>query len=293
VDQDVVYHLSILDPTPSWKGTYQYRTVIRVALDDESQQPSSRPYASCRKSTAPHFCTLEYVPFLRGVESLPNLPTLYSSLEKSFSVTWTSNAATGGSYCLIPIKFRSAKRRGSIALKLIVGTEKLRIIDATMSYAEKYEEGFACVRLFSEGDAQAERAADIAQVEHTIKGLQAAMERVNDEKGEIKLTQKNRDKAFTRPNDIVKWMTQKSEVGGGTESVTTQIEQHANLAQELLSAHKRLSLVRPVQVFRAVVSAQDEHSQFHMPSQQVKHCGPASSETNTGKFFVLTRLHPC
>jgi hypothetical protein len=66
-------------------------------------------------------------------------------------------------------------------LKLFTGTEEIRVVDANVSCAEQYEESVACVRLFSDRQAQQTRTVEIARIEHKITELRRAMEQARIE----------------------------------------------------------------------------------------------------------------
>lgn len=272
VDEEAIYHVSIVDTTPNRDENHQYHTVVRVCVDETPQQRSSRQSPLIKQSAKAHICTVEYSPLPQQNGNSPHiLPALHSSLEQSFSVTWSSSAVTGGSYCLIPIKFRNLSRSGNVSLKLFVGTERIQIIDATLSRAEQYEESFACVRLFSGGDAQITRAAEVVHVEHKILDLQNAIEQANVALDETKLAQKSTDDALASNIKAEKGTTKKRKASIKTDSVCRLTKEYASLANKLSFARKSLSSVRPVQVFRPVVSVPGEQPQFHMPSQQTKY----------------------
>jgi hypothetical protein len=245
--------------------------VVRVCLDDEPQESSSRQLTASENSANFNICTIEYAPFPPQNGSSPQiLPTLHSSLEKSFSVTWSSSTVTGGSYCLIPINFRNFSGPGNVALKLLVGTERIQMIDVTLSCAEQYEESFARIRLFSGGDAQKTRAAEIADVEHQIIALQHAIEQTKMTREKATPAQSSKNDAPARQSKSEKTATKKRKVSTDIHPTSACMKDHASLTSKLLITRQRLSTMRPVQVFRAVVSVQGQQPQFHMPSQQTK-----------------------
>lgn len=264
--------------------------MVRVCLDDEPQESSSRRLTASENSANINICTIEYAPFPPKNGSSPQiLPTLHSSLEKSFSVTWSSSTVTGGSYCLIPINFRNFSGPGNVALKLLVGTERIQIIDATLSRAEQYEESFARIRLFSGGDAQKTRAAEIADVEHQIIALQYAIEQTKMTTEKVMLAQSSKNDAPARRSKSEKSATKKRKASTDIQPASTCMKDHVSLTSKLLSTRQRLSAVRPVQVFRAVVSVQGQQPQFHMPSQQTKVSNSSAQGKRTCKESKNTK----
>lgn len=51
---------------------------------------------------------------------------------------------------------------------------------------------------------------------------------------------------------------------------------HASLLDNLSAARKKPSAIRPVQVFRPVVSVHGQHPESHLPSQQIKYSSPVA-----------------
>lgn len=293
VDQDTVYHLSIIDRSPVRDEIHHYHSVVRVCLDDGPQESYLHQQDTSGKPSNLDICTIEYAPFPQeGGGGTQILPTLHSSLEGSFSVTWSSSAATGGSYCLIPIKLRNFIGPGDVALKLFVGTERIQMINVTLSHAEQYEESYGCVRLFSGGDAQETRAAETTDVEHQIVTLQRAIEQAKITSVKAIAAQANGDGVEDHQVGSEKLSTRKRKASADAKQPFPRTKEHINLINRLSAATKRLSAIRPVQAFRPVVSAQGEQTQFHMPSQQTKHSNKSAQIHKKGKESKRSKTPP-
>ena len=272
VDQDTIYHLSILDKSPIRDAALQYYTVVRICLDDAPQERSGQEFTPSERVADGSICALEYAPFPLPPGVSPQvLPALHSSFEKSFSVLWSFNSVTGGSYCLIPIRFRNCKGSENIRLKLFAGTERLQVIDASLSQAQKYEESFACVRLFSSGEAQKTRAAETAHVEEKVAELQSAIEQVKTRRDKTVLGKNRTDDVSFRQMKAEKPPKKKRKVSVEIPCPPMQIEETSNLIEKLSSERQKLSRVRPVQVFRQVLSTQGRDSLLPVRSHQTKH----------------------
>jgi hypothetical protein len=293
VDQDTVYHVSILDRSPVRDEAHQYHSVVRVCLDDGPQESYPHQQTTSGKSANFDICTIEYAPFPQNSGGGTQiLPTLHSSLEKSFSVTWSSSSVTGGSYCLIPIKFRNFTGPGDVALKLFVGTERIQMIDATLSHAEQYEESYGCVRLFSGGGAQETRAAETTDIEHQIITLQRAIEQAKIAPVKADLAQASEHSIVDHHIASERHTTRKRKASTDAKLAFPCTKEHISLINRLSAATKRLSAIRPVQVFRPILSAQGEKPQFHMPSQQTKHSNNSAQINKKGKESKRTKTPP-
>jgi hypothetical protein len=259
VDQDRVYRLSILDTHPSYDVVHQYHTVVRVCLDNG--QPQSSSPSACTASED-GVCMMKFSPYPQDSEgSPPLLPTLRSSSQASFSVTWRPNIATGGSYCVIPITFTNMKSPGGMTMKLCVGTQRIRVTDANMSCGEGYQESFALIRLFSKGNAQATRVSEIGEVEQELAALDVVIAQTDVEVDEMTPKQKNMDEDLVVGSKY-KQRTPRKRKASSTEPVSTKHK---------VDSACRISPVRPVQVFRPVSAVQSESRPIHMPLQQIKH----------------------
>lgn len=144
------------------------------------------------------------------------------------------------------------------------------MIDATLSRAEQYEESFARIRLFSGGDAQETRAAEIADVERQIIALQHAIEQTKMTPTKATSAQSIKNDASACQGKSEKSATKKRKASTDLQPTSACMKDQASLTSKLLTTRQRLSAVRPVQVFRPVVSVQGQQPQFHMPSQQTK-----------------------
>jgi hypothetical protein len=269
---------------------HQYHTVVRVCLDDGNPPQTVPPQsAPSNRPDKDHTCTIEYAPYMRERESsLHNISALHSSQEGCFSVTWSSSLITGASYCLVPVKFCNMGMPGNFTLKLFVGTERIRVIDTNVSCAEQYQESFALIRLFSEGDAQAACTAKVTEVDEMISELGSAIAKANHDIDECKLKCKP-GKTLTphRQNDARS--AQKRKALTDTKTLSSLVKERDGLALKLSAARTRLASVRPVQVFRPVISAQGGQPSFHMPSQQVRYSTPANrlkTQSKNGKKAI-------
>lgn len=277
VDRETVYHLSILDTTPVRDQAHQYHSVVRVCLDDGPPESYHRQDTTTENSVNLKICTIEYAPFLqKSGGSAQTLPILHTSLERSFSVTWSSSSVTGGSYCLIPIRFRNFSTPGDVALKLFVGTERIQIIDATLSHAEQYEESYGCIRLFSGGDAQKTYAAETADIEHRIVELQRGTDHAKIAPFNAPLAQPSANGGKGRHENSEQHPKRKRKAPTDAKHATTCTIGHASLLDNLSAARRKLSAIRPVQVFRPVVSVHGQHPESHLPSQQIKYSSPVA-----------------
>jgi Basic region leucine zipper/CP2 transcription factor len=283
VDQDVVYHLSILDTGSSCGGPFTYHTVVRVCREDDQLQQSSRASTPSKKPTKDGVYTIEYAPISQDTNNpSPIQPILHSCFRDSFSVTWSLNAVTGGSYCLIPIKLRTAGTRQSVNLKLYVGTERIRAVDATVSMAERYQESFARIKLFAQKDAQNELAQEIANVEQNISELELVIAQARRVAVAPSVQPKNTRNSRTS-RDTPKGKTDKQDSQVGSEHVE-------ELSNKLLAARKVISSVRPVQVFRLVVPEDGEHKPFHIPCEQKKSSKNSTSSGSVRKGCKRTKV---
>lgn len=272
VDQDTVYHLSILDKSPIRDAALQYHTVIRICLDDVPQERSGQGYTPSERVADGSICALEYAPFPLPPGVSPQvLPALHSSFEKSFSVLWSFNSVTGGSYCLIPIRFRNCRGLENLQMKLFAGTERLQVTDAGLSQAEQYEESFACVRLFSSGEAQKTRAAETVLVEKRVAELQSAIEQAKTRQDKTLLDKNRTDDTLFCQIKAEKPPKKKRKVSEEIPCPPMQIEETSNLIEKLSSERQKLSRVRPVQVFRQTISTQGRDSVRPVPLHKTKH----------------------
>ena len=198
------------------------------------------------------------------------MPTLHSSVHSSFSVTWSSNAVTGGSYCLIPIKFGSLSEKAGVVLKLCIGTERIRFIDANISCADQYQESFALIRLFDQGNAKAARALEAAEVEQALKNVELELEQTDIELAAMRLSRTGLDAANTKRSKTDKRTSQKRKAPTISDSEAAKIKERERLSCKMSAARKSISSARPVQVFRQVVAVRGAETPFHMPSEQMK-----------------------
>ena len=282
VDQDTVYHLSVLDKSPIRDNALQYHTVVRICLDNASQNRSHQDLIQPERladGSNGSICALQYAPFPLPPGVSPQvLPALHSSLENSFSVMWSFNSVTGGSYCLIPIRFRNCTGIEKVGLKLFVGTERLQNIDAGPSHVEQYEESFACVRLFSSGQAQKTRAAEIAHVEQKAAKLQSAIDQANVRHDKIALSKSVAEDIAAHQSKAERPPIKKRKAS----DPPTQIKQTSALMEKLSSEKQKLSRVRPVQVFKQVICTQGQGSRCAISSHQTRHSTLAPEETRKG-----------
>ena len=293
VDQDTVYHLSILDKSPIRDAALQYHTVVRICLDDAPQERSGQGYTLSERVADGNICALEYAPFPLPPGVSPQvLPALHSSFEKSFSVLWSFNSVTGGSYCLIPIRFRNCRGLESLQMKLFAGTERLQVTDAGLSQAEQYEESFACVRLFCSGEAQKTLAAETVHVEERVAELQSAIEQVNTRQDKKMLDKNRTDDTSFRQIKAEKPPKKKRKVSEGIPCPPMQIEEITNLIEKISSERQKLSRVRPVQVFRQAISTQGRDFVLPVPLHKTKHSNFAPQPPRQGNGSKYKRAAP-
>lgn len=168
-------------------------------------------------------------------------------------MTWSSNAVTGGSYCLIPIKLHTAGTQQRANLKLYVGTERIKAIDATMSLADPYQESFARVKLFAQRQAQNQHEEEIAAMETKSIELERAIAHLEQRTTAEQTMLRDRPKRNTSKDTC------------GLQKRDSKAE---GLMNELVVARRLMSSMRPVQVFRLVVPEEGEVKPFHIPSEQ-------------------------
>ena len=146
-------------------------------------------------------------------------------------------------------------------MKIFTGTEEIRIVDANVSCAEQFQESFATVRLFNGGNSQAIRQLEVGAIEQKISELELTIAQGKKTEPAPEIIDNNREE------NPAKSKTKKRKAA---VDIKTNSRERCELVRKLTAYRKRLSSVRPVQVFRAVVAVRGEEMPFHMPSQQEK-----------------------
>ena len=117
-----------------------------------------------------------------------------NALSDSFSVEWSSNEVTKGSYCLLQVRFLPApsleKCLNGISVNLSARTERLAFSDTPQALTSGFETCNAVIKLFNGEQAAIELLDDVEKVQHSIEELeslikQATLNTTNLRKGQL------------------------------------------------------------------------------------------------------------
>ncbi|CAI7678062.1 unnamed protein product [Penicillium pancosmium] len=175
-----VYHLRVVDPTPSAVYTSestQYRTFVRISFDEEQQRSDPATYWQLWKSARglnksdDKLKAVEYVG-----ENNPFMHVEQISLD-GFSVTWTGNPTDRVPQCSIPVRFNFlstdftlSKGVKGIQVRLCAKTKQLGELDI-----QEPEVCFCNVKLFRDHGAERKLSNDAASIRKRMEKLQLQM----------------------------------------------------------------------------------------------------------------------
>lgn len=259
---DVVYQLSILDTEPKSDIAQEYCTLVLLSQDFDSSAQITQGKSSLSVIYAPS-------PQDSGSNSSTQ-PWLSSSSGNSFSVSWRSNNVTGGSYCLIPLRFECAHGARDTKLKLFTGTERIRVVDTNLAQADGYEESCAHIRLFANGDADAIRVSELSEVAQQLAAVDLATAQASADEDENRLRKRRKDDAQAGFNEV-EMRTMQKRKALDPDSVSDTIRKRVSIPGKFSAIIDMPSIARPVQVFCPTTTVQGSSRPMHALWRQTKH----------------------
>jgi hypothetical protein len=175
-----VYHLKVVDPTPSAVHTSestQYRTFVRISFDKEQQRSDPAAYWEIWKSARGLHKSNEKLKAVEYVgENNTSMLVEQVSLD-GFSVTWTGNPADRMPQCSIPVRFNFlstdftlSKGVKGMQVRLCAKTKQLGEVDT-----QEPEVYFCNVKLFRDHGAERKLSNDATSIRKRIEKLHLLM----------------------------------------------------------------------------------------------------------------------